>query len=83
MSKENWSIQNQTLQSLLKKAREEAKLTQLELATLLKKPQSYVSKYENGEKRLDLIELQAIMKSCGTNLEKFVKNFELITQNME
>jgi transcriptional regulator with XRE-family HTH domain len=37
-------------------ARQEAGLTQQQLANVLRKPQSYVSKYERGEKRLDVIE---------------------------
>lgn len=37
-------------------ARKSAGLTQMELAQLLGKPQSYVSKYERGERRLDVLE---------------------------
>lgn len=37
-------------------ARKAAKLTQAELSAKLELPQSYVSKYERGERRLDLIE---------------------------
>lgn len=43
-------------------ARKEAGLTQQQLAELLKKPQSYVSKYERGERRLDVIEFLIIAK---------------------
>ncbi|MEH1889241.1 MAG: helix-turn-helix transcriptional regulator [Nostoc sp.] len=41
---------------LLIEARKAAKLTQAELSAKLELPQSYVSKYERGERRLDLIE---------------------------
>ena len=41
---------------LLITAREESQLTQSELARLLKRPQSFVSKYERSERRLDVIE---------------------------
>lgn len=37
-------------------------LTQTELAGLLHRPQSYVSKYENGERRLDVLEFIEITK---------------------
>jgi transcriptional regulator with XRE-family HTH domain len=37
-------------------ARKSANLTQAELSIKLQRPQSYVSKYERGERRLDLIE---------------------------
>lgn len=41
----------------LKAARVEAGLTQTEVSTLLNVPQSYVSKCESGERRVDVIEL--------------------------
>jgi transcriptional regulator with XRE-family HTH domain len=46
------------------------------LARLLKQSQSFVSKYENGERRLDLLELQQICKAAGISLEEFVRKFE-------
>jgi len=42
----------------LRQARLEAGLTQVQVAKLLKKPQSYVSKVESGEQRLDVVELK-------------------------
>jgi transcriptional regulator with XRE-family HTH domain len=41
---------------LLVAAREESGLTQVQVAGKLRKPQSYVSKIERGERRLDIIE---------------------------
>jgi transcriptional regulator with XRE-family HTH domain len=38
-------------------AREKAGLTQVELARRLNRPQSFVAKYEGGERRLDIVEL--------------------------
>jgi transcriptional regulator with XRE-family HTH domain len=38
----------------------ERRLTQAELSSHLGKPQSYVSKYESGERKLDLLELEQI-----------------------
>lgn len=46
-------------------ARKEAGMTQAELAKKLKKPQSYISKIENGERRLDVMELMEIAKVVG------------------
>ena len=43
--------------SVLAEARQRADLTQVELAKLLAKPQSFVSSYEAGQRRLDLLEL--------------------------
>lgn len=42
--------------SLLIAARRSAKLTQVEVAEKLDRPQSFVSKYESGERRLDVVE---------------------------
>lgn len=41
-------------------ARKSAGLTQQELADLLGRPQSFVAKYENGERRLDVVEFLEI-----------------------
>jgi len=42
----------------LKRAREDAKLTQAEVARRLSRPQSFVSKCESGERRVDFVELR-------------------------
>ena len=47
---------------LLRNARKQAGLTQQEMARRLDRPQSYVSKYEKGERRLDVVEFLHIAK---------------------
>ena len=42
-----------------------AGITQQELAKRLKKPQSFVSKYENGERRLDVVEFLEVATALG------------------
>ena len=44
-------------------ARRDAGITQRELAVLLGKPQSFVSAYENGQRRIDLLEFLAIVEA--------------------
>lgn len=50
----------EALTAVLRCARKQRGLTQVELAGRLDKPQSYVSKYESGERRLDVIEFLTI-----------------------
>lgn len=55
----------------LVEARLDANLTQKEVAARLRKPQSYVSKSELGERRLDVIELLAFAKVYDRSLDWF------------
>ena len=52
----------------LKKARKKTGLTQVEIAKKLGKPQSFISKIESGERRLDVIELKQISKLYKTRI---------------
>lgn len=63
------------LAALLRQVRVEAGLTQAQLADALGQSQSYVSKYENGEQRLDLIEIEAICMAVGIELTRFVERY--------
>jgi transcriptional regulator with XRE-family HTH domain len=53
-----YTTRYQLLLKLLIHSREKAGLTQQEVAEKLKKPQSYISKIESGERRIDFIELE-------------------------
>lgn len=55
------------LQSLLTEARKTGGMTQAELAAALGKPQSFVAKYENGERRIDVIEFADITAALGVS----------------
>jgi transcriptional regulator with XRE-family HTH domain len=48
------------LAARLRRAREEANLTQVEVAELIGRPQSFVAKIESAERRLDVLELAAL-----------------------
>jgi transcriptional regulator with XRE-family HTH domain len=56
-------------------ARKAAGLTQEALARRLKKPQSFVAKYEGGERRLDVVEFIAIARALGANPLKLMTIF--------
>ena len=51
--------------------RESKVMTQLQLASSLKKPQSYVAKVENFDRRLDIIELQDWLNALDIDISKF------------
>ena len=51
--------------SLLREERKAARLTQADVAAGLRKPQSFVSKYEQGERRLDVVEFLHIARVIG------------------
>ena len=51
--------------ALLVAARKKTGMRQIELAQKLNKPQSFVSKFECGERRLDVIEFLIIMDALG------------------
>ena len=57
----------------LRTAREEAGLTQIEVAKKLKRQQSYISKCESGEQRIDVIELNKFAKLYKKDLTYFVR----------
>ena len=64
------------LLTLLKKIRQEAGLRQVDLAVSLGKPQSYVSKYESGERRLDVLEVRRVCRAVGLSLAEFSRRLE-------
>lgn len=76
MSNKIVDVQNVVLQEILTNLRADAQLTQKQLSKQLNRPQSYVSKYESGERKLTLMEIRSIVISCGSNLETFVATFE-------
>jgi len=63
------------LAALLRQVRLEANLTQSQLAEAIGQTQSYVSKYETGEQRLDLIELEAVCDAVEIKLTVFVGRY--------
>jgi len=61
---------------LMKQAREHAGITQVELAKRLKQSQSFVSKMERGDRRIDIVQLRTICGIYGLRLSEFVQRFE-------
>jgi DNA-binding transcriptional regulator YiaG len=58
---------------LMIEARKSARLTQHELAKRLHKPQSFVAKYEGGERRIDVVEFVTVCQAIGADPAKLLK----------
>lgn len=61
---------------LLKAARQASGLTQVDLAAALGRTQSFVSKVERGETRLDVIQLRTVLAAFGLSLRAFADRLE-------
>ena len=64
------------LQQLLRELRVAAQLRQVDVAYRIGQPQPFVSKYESGERRLDLIELRQICSALDVPLVELIQRFE-------
>lgn len=73
MTKSIHSTKYKKVLNNLLKARQESGLMQIEVADKIKKPQSFVSKVERGERRLDVVELEAFAKLYKKPLDFFLK----------
>lgn len=76
MKKRIYLAQRGRLVALLRELRVEAGLTQIDLAAHIEKDQTHVSRYESGQKKLDVLEVREICQAFGITLEEFVKRLE-------
>ena len=76
MKKKIYIAQRGRFVSLLREIRVEAGLTQMDLAARIEKDQAYVSRYESGQRRLDVLEVREICQAIGITLEEFARRME-------
>lgn len=76
MEKSIYSREYQAVVQLLRETREKAGITQVELAEMLGQSQSFVSKSERGDRRLDIIQLRTVCAALGLTLADFVNQLE-------
>lgn len=69
--------------SNLRAARKAAGLTQEQVADRLGQTQSFVSKCERGERRIDVVELRAFCQAIGISFSDFILQLETAIQQME
>lgn len=73
MTRSVFTDRYERFRQLLVDARKAGDFTQAQLAGKLRQPQSYVSKYERGERRLDLIEFLEVAQVLGIDPADFIK----------
>ena len=76
MEKSIYTRDYKAMLSLLRDVRKAAKVTQIELASRLGTTQSFVTKCERGDRRLDLIQMRTICDALEITLPEFVRRLE-------
>ncbi|HVX69603.1 MAG TPA: helix-turn-helix transcriptional regulator [Mycobacteriales bacterium] len=81
MDKAIHSAAQSALCRLLREHRERAGLRQVDVAQRVGEPQSFVSKYESGERRLDLVELHQVCIALDLPMLDLIKEYERAAAN--
>ena len=76
MSRSTFTTKYGTFRTMLVEARKDAGLTQVQVAKRLSRPQSFVSKYEGGERRLDVVEFLEVAKALRVDAANFVRRLD-------
>ena len=76
MEKSIFTQEYRTLLQLLRETREAANVTQVEFARRLRKSQSFVSKAERGDVRLDLVQIRNMCRTLDVDFLAFVRDYE-------
>lgn len=81
MNKTIHSPDNYKLKAFLRQVRVEANLKQTELAERLERNQAWISSYERGERRLDVLELRQVVMALGLDFLDFMARLEAVLSN--
>lgn len=81
MEKSIYSQEYSLFLAQLRNAREEKGLTQTDVAQKLGQTQSFVSKVERGERRLDVVELRAFCDAINIPFPKFISHMERVLRS--
>ena len=73
MSSDLYSKEHKIIVEKLIKARHEAGIDQVEVAKKLGKSQSYLSKIESGQRKIDVVQLQKFVKFYNKEINYFLK----------
>jgi len=72
MNKTIWTKEYAKFIKQLRQARLDSGLRQIEVAKKLRRPQSYISRVESGEYRLDIIEVKRFAKIYGKDVNRLI-----------
>lgn len=75
MPRRPYSSERELFREMLKRARIDAGLTQDVLSARLGRPQSYVSDYELGQRKLDWVDVDEVLKACAIELSEFAARY--------
>lgn len=75
MKHNRYAANEERLRSLLRQKRIQCGLTQAALATVLRKPQSFVSKYESGERLLSFVETIGVCRALNLDPRILLKEY--------
>lgn len=73
-----YSDEYQRVINALKTARKERGITQAQLAAAFGRPQSFIAKVENGERRLDIVEFLHLAQVVGADVYKIIESIKSI-----
>lgn len=77
MRREIWDKNRETLRRKLREIRINAGLTQTDVAERLGTRQTFISKYEMGERNLDFIEVIMVCEACNFPPEELIRNLKI------
>jgi transcriptional regulator with XRE-family HTH domain len=80
MAKSPFTKDYERFRKILIESRKASGLTQADLSAKLLRPQSYVSKYERGERRLDVIEFLQIVNALGKDPHDIIRRIRSISE---
>jgi transcriptional regulator with XRE-family HTH domain len=76
MDKSIHLAQYATFLKTFREARRRKSITQVDLAERVGETQSFISKCERGERRIDLVELRTFCAAMDITLDEFVSQFQ-------
>lgn len=76
MAKTLHSDRHKKLAELIAEKRKQAGLTQIAVANALGRHQPFIANIENGERRVDLVELISLSEAIGFDLHEFIREIE-------